>query len=170
MHHGCRIIIFSCALTCFSHLYSNNKNLWIMWCIAALWTLRNALPRVRLVSLARLCCVFLLPCYLGGIVNVQPFLQKKMLSVLLKKRPPPNNLEFSKWNLFKKSCLCWYFLALVCCAFGNAPAQLIDHHNLTARPTQVSLCTCYIKKINFCLVSSCANPIKAMFLPMNPCP
>jgi hypothetical protein len=27
MHHDCRIIIVSCALTCFSHLYSNNKNL-----------------------------------------------------------------------------------------------------------------------------------------------
>jgi hypothetical protein len=57
---------------------------------------KNVLPRVRLVSLVRLCYVFLLPCYLGGILNVQPFLQK-MLSVLLMKRfPPPNNLEFSK--------------------------------------------------------------------------
>jgi hypothetical protein len=26
MHHDCRIIV-SCALTCFSHLYSNNNNL-----------------------------------------------------------------------------------------------------------------------------------------------
>jgi hypothetical protein len=25
MHHDCRIIIVSCASTCFSHLYSNNK-------------------------------------------------------------------------------------------------------------------------------------------------
>jgi hypothetical protein len=47
---------------------------------------RNALPRVRLVSLARLCCVFLLTCYLGGIVTVQPFL-KKNVPVLLIKRP-----------------------------------------------------------------------------------
>jgi NADH:ubiquinone oxidoreductase subunit H len=38
---------------------------------------RNALPRVRLVSLVRLCYVLLLPCCLGGIVIVQPFLQKK---------------------------------------------------------------------------------------------
>jgi hypothetical protein len=38
---------------------------------------RNVLPRVRLVSLVRLCYVSLLPCYLGGILNVQPFLQKK---------------------------------------------------------------------------------------------
>jgi hypothetical protein len=49
---------------------------------------RNALPRVRLGSLARLCYVFRLPCYLGGIVNIQPFLQKKMLLVLFIKRPP----------------------------------------------------------------------------------
>jgi hypothetical protein len=32
--------------------------------------------------------VFLLPCYLGGIEIVQPFLEKKMLSALLMKRPP----------------------------------------------------------------------------------
>jgi hypothetical protein len=38
---------------------------------------RNALPHVRLVSLVRSCYVFLLSCYLGGIVIVQPFLQKK---------------------------------------------------------------------------------------------
>jgi hypothetical protein len=37
---------------------------------------RNALPRVRWVCLVRLCYVFLLPCYLGGTVIVQPFLQK----------------------------------------------------------------------------------------------
>jgi hypothetical protein len=48
---------------------------------------RNALPRVRLVSLVRSCYVFLLSCYLGGIVIVQPFLQKKVV-VLLMKRPP----------------------------------------------------------------------------------
>jgi hypothetical protein len=40
-------------------------------------------------SLVRSCYVFLLPCYLGGIVNVQPFLQKKLLLVLFIKRPPP---------------------------------------------------------------------------------
>jgi hypothetical protein len=27
MHHDCRITIDSCASTCFSHLYSNNKKL-----------------------------------------------------------------------------------------------------------------------------------------------
>jgi hypothetical protein len=65
--------------------------------------------------------------------------------------------------------LCWCFLALKCCAIGNAPAQLIDPHSLTARPTQVSLCTCCVKK-NCCLVSSCTNPIKAMFLSIDPVP
>jgi hypothetical protein len=53
-----------------------------------LGTIRNALSRVKLVSLVRLCYVFLLPCYLGGIVFIQPFLPKKMLSVLFLKRPP----------------------------------------------------------------------------------
>jgi hypothetical protein len=27
-----------------------------------------------------------------------------------------------------------------------APTQLVDPHNLIARPTQVSLCTCCVKK------------------------
>jgi hypothetical protein len=59
---------------------------------------RNVLPRVRLVSLVRLCYVFLLPCYLGGIEIVQPFLQKKCC-LFPHERPPPNTLEFSKSNL-----------------------------------------------------------------------
>jgi hypothetical protein len=61
------------------------------------------------------------------------------------------------------------FLALVCFTLEFTPAQFIEPHNLTARPTQVSLCTCYVKK-NCCLVSSCANPIKAMFLSIDPIP
>jgi hypothetical protein len=44
-----------------------------------LGTIRNALTRVRLVSLVRSCYVFLLSCYLDGIVIVQPFLQKKFV-------------------------------------------------------------------------------------------
>jgi hypothetical protein len=52
-----------------------------------LGTIRNVLPRIRLVSLVRSCYVFILSCYLGGIVIVQPFMQK-MLSVLLMKIPP----------------------------------------------------------------------------------
>jgi hypothetical protein len=70
--------------------------------------------------------------------------------------------------LLKKSCLCWYFLALECFTLEVTPAQLIDPHSLTARPTQVSLCTC-VKK-NLLLVSSCSNPIKAMFPSIDPVP
>jgi hypothetical protein len=58
---------------------------------------RTALPRVRLVSLVRLCYVFLLPCYLGGIEIVQPFFCKKnVVCFLIKDTPTLNNLEFSK--------------------------------------------------------------------------
>jgi hypothetical protein len=39
--------------------------------------------------------VFLLSCYLGGIVIVQPFLQKNVCSAH-EKTPPPNNLVVSK--------------------------------------------------------------------------
>jgi hypothetical protein len=54
-----------------------------------LGTIRNALPRVRLVSLVRSCYVFLLSCYLGGIVIVQPFLLiKKIVACFANKRPP----------------------------------------------------------------------------------
>jgi hypothetical protein len=60
------------------------------------------------------------------------------------------------------------FSSLVCFTLEIAPAQLIDTHSLTVRPTQVSLCTCCVKKKS--LVSSCANPIKAMFLPIDPVP
>jgi hypothetical protein len=49
---------------------------------------RNVLPRVRLVSLVRSCYVFLLICYLGDIVIVQPFCKKKLLLVLPIKRDP----------------------------------------------------------------------------------
>jgi hypothetical protein len=102
MHHDCRIINVSCAPTCFSHLYSNNKNLWIMCCVAMLWTIRNALPRVRWVSLVRSCYAFLLSCYLGGMEIVQPFLPIKIVACFAHKKTPfPNNLEFSKWNLLK---------------------------------------------------------------------
>jgi hypothetical protein len=151
MHHDCRIIIVSYASTCFSHLYSNNKKLWIMCCIAMNW--KNVLPRVRLVSLVRSCCVFLLSCYLGGIVIVQPFLQNILLLVLfIKKRPPPNNLEFSKWNL--KKMLVLIFSSPRVFTLEDAPAQLVDPHSLTARPTQVPLCTCCVKKnCCWCLVA-----------------
>jgi hypothetical protein len=112
---------------------------------------RNALLRVRLVSLVRSCYVFLLSCYIGGIVIVRPFLQKKIVACFAhEKTPVQTTLRLASKTFFKKiiiMCLCWCFLALVCCAIGNAPAQLIDPHSLIARPTQVSLCTCCVKKI-----------------------
>jgi NADH:ubiquinone oxidoreductase subunit H len=58
--------------------------------------IRHVLPRVRLVSLVRLCYVFLLPCYLGGIEIVQPFLQKNVVCFLIKRHPRFNNLDFSE--------------------------------------------------------------------------
>jgi hypothetical protein len=117
---------------------------------------RNALPRVRLVSLVRLCYVFLLPCYLGGIEIVQPFLQKKMCCLFPHKKTPPTLTTLSLASETSKKiylCLCWYFLTLECFTLEFTLAQLIDHHNLTARPTQVSLCTCCVKKIIWCLVA-----------------
>jgi hypothetical protein len=85
---------------------------------------RNALPRVRWVCLVRLCYVFLLSCYLGSIIIVQPFLQKKKQILLV--------LVFSS--------------PLECFTLEVSPAQLVNPHNLTTRPTQVSLCTCGVKK------------------------
>jgi hypothetical protein len=67
--------------------------------------------------------------------------------------------------LKKTSCLCWYSLTLVCFILEVTPAQFVDPHSLTARSTQVSLCTRCEK--NCCLVSSCTNPIKAMFLSLD---
>jgi F0F1-type ATP synthase assembly protein I len=53
-----------------------------------LGTIRNALPRVRLVSLVRSCYVFLLSCYLGGIVIVQPFLLIEIVACFANKKTP----------------------------------------------------------------------------------
>jgi hypothetical protein len=49
---------------------------------------RNVLPRVRLLSLVGSCYVFLLPCYLGGMVIVLPFLQKNVVCSAHEKTPP----------------------------------------------------------------------------------
>jgi hypothetical protein len=46
----------------------------------------------------------------------------------------------------KKSCLCWCLLTPVCFTLEFAPAQLLDPHSLTAKPTQASLCTCLCQK------------------------
>jgi hypothetical protein len=86
------------------------------------------------------------------------------------KRPPYyQQSSGSQVKPQKKSCVCWYFLALEWFTLEITHAQLIDPHSLIARPTQVSLCTCIVKKI-LLLVSSCANPIQAMFLSIDPVP
>jgi hypothetical protein len=110
---------------------------------------RNALPRVRLVSLVRLCYVFLLPCYLSGIEIVQPFLQKKCCLFAHKKTPTQTTLSLASETFKKIHVLVLMFPALECFILEVTPAQLIDPHSLTARPTQVSLCTC-VKKIYIC--------------------
>jgi hypothetical protein len=57
---------------------------------------RNVLPRVRLVSLVRSCYVFILSCYLGGIVTVQPFLQKNVVCSVHKKTPIQTTLSLAR--------------------------------------------------------------------------
>jgi hypothetical protein len=110
---------------------------------------RNALPRVRLVSLVRSCYVFLLPCYLEGTIVVQSILpQKKFVACFAHTRTPYSKQSSGSLvkPLKKHTCLCWYFLTLECFTLEFTLAQLIDPHSLTARPTQVSLCTCCVKK------------------------
>jgi hypothetical protein len=51
---------------------------------------RNALPCVRLVSLVSSCYVFVLSCYLGGKVIVQPLLQKKGVVCSAHEKDPPS--------------------------------------------------------------------------------
>jgi hypothetical protein len=72
---------------------------------------RNALPHVRLVSLVRLCYVFLLPCYLGGIEIVQPFLQQKkeIACSIHKKTPTQTTLSLASETSKTNSFLCWCF-------------------------------------------------------------
>jgi hypothetical protein len=91
-----------------------------------------------------------------------PFCKKK-LSILLMKRPLQTTLSLaSETSFFKKIMLVLVFFCR-CFTLEFTPAQLMEPHSLSARPTQVSLCTFCVK--NICrLVSSCTNPIKAMFL------
>jgi NADH:ubiquinone oxidoreductase subunit H len=69
MHHDYRIIIVfahqHASLTFIPIIKKLVNN--VMYCYV-----RNALPRVRLVSLVRLCYMFLWSCYLGDIVIVRP--------------------------------------------------------------------------------------------------
>jgi hypothetical protein len=75
-----------------------------------------------------------------------PFCKKNVVCLLIKR--PPNNLEVSKSNLKKKyyHVLVWVFLALVYFTLEFTHAHLMEPHSLTARPTQVSLCTCLCQK------------------------
>jgi hypothetical protein len=70
---------------------------------------RNALPRVKLISLVRSCYVFLLPCYLGGIVIVQPLKQKVLLVLPIKRPPFQTTLWLASKNLQKN----YHMLVLV---------------------------------------------------------
>jgi hypothetical protein len=47
--------------------------------------------------------------------------------------------------------LVWVFLALVYFTLEFTHAHLMEPHSLTARPTQVSLCTCLCQKKVYCL-------------------
>jgi hypothetical protein len=79
--------------------------------------------------------------------NCSTLFTKKVVVLLMKRPPLQTTLSLvSETSLKKISCLCWCFLALMCCTIGNTPAQLVDPHSLTGRPTQASLCTCLCKK------------------------
>jgi hypothetical protein len=66
-------------------------------------------------NLARLCYVFLLSCYLGGIVIVQPFLQKNVVRPAHEKTPLQTTLSLASETLKKSNhMIVWCFLALVC--------------------------------------------------------
>jgi hypothetical protein len=58
-----------------------------------------------MIVLTRLCYVFLLSCYLGGIVIVQPFLQKIAYSVH-EKTPLQTTLSLASETSFKKNHAC----------------------------------------------------------------
>jgi hypothetical protein len=74
---------------------------------------------------------------------------KKMLSVLLVKRfPLQTTLSLASETSLKKQILLVLVFSspLECFILEVTPAQLVTPHNLTAIPTQVSLCTCCVKK------------------------
>jgi hypothetical protein len=116
---------------------------------------RNALTRVRLVSLVRLCYVFLLPCYLGGIEIVQPFLQKKCCLFPHKRHPTLTTLSLAS-ETSKKIFMLVLVFSNPCVFYPEvAPTQLVDPHCLTASQTETSLCTwlCQKKIVVWCLVA-----------------
>jgi hypothetical protein len=56
----------------------------------------------------------------------------------------------------------------VCFTLEFTPAQLIEPHSLTARPTQVSLCTCLCQKKVYCLFTQTMSSLTFFF--WKPCP
>jgi hypothetical protein len=71
-----------------------------------LGTIRNDLPRVRLVSLVRSCYVFHLSSYLGGIVIVQPFLQNKCVVHPPHEQTPQTTLSLASETSLKNIVWC----------------------------------------------------------------
>jgi hypothetical protein len=64
-------------------------------------------------------------------------------------------------SLKNKSCLCWYFLTLVCFTLEVTPAQLVDLYSLTASSTETSLCMWLCQKnIVWCLVAQTMSSLK----------
>jgi hypothetical protein len=94
---------------------------------------RNALPCVRLVSLVRLCYVFLWSCYLGDIEIVRPY--KKILLVLVFSSPCVFTLEVT-------------------------PAPPLDTHSLTPNSTKASLYTCLCQKMVYYLFMQTISSLK----------
>jgi hypothetical protein len=83
-----------------------------------------------------------------------PFLKKIVACSVHKKTPIQTTLSLTSETSKNIFILMWVF-SNPCVFYPEvAPTQLVDPHSLTARPTQVSLCTCYVKKIVvWCLVA-----------------
>jgi hypothetical protein len=76
----------------------------------------------------------------------KPFCKKNVVHPAHEKTPP-TTLSLASETFKKIHVLVLMFLALVCFTLDFTPAQFIEPHSLTARPTQVSLCT-YVSKKN----------------------
>jgi hypothetical protein len=76
----------------------------------------------------------------------KPFRKRNVVHLAHEKTAPPT-LSLASETFKKFHVLVLMFLALVCFTLEFTHAQFIEPHSLTARPTQVSLCTCSVKKI-----------------------
>jgi hypothetical protein len=80
--------------------------------------------------------------------------KKCCLSCSWEEPPPVQTTLRLASKTFKKiyyHVLVLVFLALVCFTLEFTHAHLMEPHSLTARPTQVSLCTCLCQKKVYCL-------------------